>query len=239
MSSVNLLTMIIPRQLDGDYARMFEEIGQKTAFSLPAVGTAKKSILDMLGLEENEKTVIFTLAGRKTASHIMQQAIFRMGLDIPGNGIALTIPLDAIGGAGSMRELLSEKPIEKEEKDMDEKHEFPCALLIVICERGYSEDVMDAARGAGARGGTVLHARGTAGQNAEKFFGVSLAPEKEMLMIVVNQRDKVAVMRAIMEQTGISTPAHAILFALPVEDVAGLHSVMEAAQEEKDEQDSQ
>ena len=58
-------------------------------------------------------------------------------------------------------------------------------LIITIINRGFSEDVVDAAKSAGAQGGTVLHARGTGVHEAEKFFGISIQPEKEMVLTLV------------------------------------------------------
>ena len=82
--------------------------------------------------------------------------------------------------------------------------------------------VMDAARGAGAYGGTVIHAKGTGMEQAEKFMGVSLAAEKEMIFIVAKKEQKNDIMEAVMEQAGLDTKAKSIVFSLPVTDTAGL-----------------
>ena len=95
-------------------------------------------------------------------------------------------------------------------------------LIIVIANQGWSEPVMDAARSAGAGGGTVIHARGTGMQKAERFLGISLASEKEIIFIVTASSGKHAIMKAIMEQAGPETPAQAIAFSLPVSETAGL-----------------
>ena len=102
---------------------------------------------------------------------------------------------------------------------------FDHELLLVILNQSYMDDVMNAARDAGAFGGTVLHAKGTGAKYAEKFFGVSLANEKEVLLIAVRAEEKNAIMRAIMEQAGPQTPAGAISFSLPISSVAGLRYV--------------
>ena len=81
---------------------------------------------------------------------------------------------------------------------------------------------MDAARGAGAYGGTVIHAKGTGMEQAEKFMGVSLAAEKEMIFIVAKKEQKNDIMKAVMEQAGLDTKAKSIVFSLPVTDTAGL-----------------
>ena len=82
--------------------------------------------------------------------------------------------------------------------------------------------VMDAARGAGAYGGTVIHAKGTGMEQAEKFMGVSLAAEKEMIFIVAKKEQKNDSMKAVMEQAVLETRAKSIVFSLPVTETAGL-----------------
>lgn len=94
-------------------------------------------------------------------------------------------------------------------------------LLVVIANQGYSDLVMDAAREAGAGGGTVIHAQGTGAQRAEAFLGVSLVNEKEIIFIVVRSENKNRVMRSIMDQSGLDSKARSILFSLPVTGTAG------------------
>ena len=95
-------------------------------------------------------------------------------------------------------------------------------LIVVIANHGYSEEVMDAARAQGAGGGTVIHAKGTGLEKAEKFLGVSIADEKEMIFIVAKTEMKNAIMRSIMENAGLESRARSVVFSLPVTDTAGL-----------------
>ena len=95
-------------------------------------------------------------------------------------------------------------------------------LIVVICAKGNTDLVMDAAREAGAGGGTVVHAKGTGSQYAGKFFGVTIADEKEMIYIVSTKERKKEIMRAVIEKAGPETDAHAIVFSLPVSATAGL-----------------
>ena len=101
---------------------------------------------------------------------------------------------------------------------------FAHELIIVILNEGHVDLVMDAARSAGAGGGTVLHAKGTGSVGTEKFFGVSLADEKDMVYIVAHSDEKAAIMRAVTEKAGPGTPSGAICFSLPISSVAGLRS---------------
>lgn len=95
-------------------------------------------------------------------------------------------------------------------------------LILCIVDAGFSDSVMSAARECGARGGTVLSARGTAREDAEKLFNISIQPEKEIVMILVKTEIKDEILHAIYKNVGLNTPAQGIAFSLPVEDVVGL-----------------
>ena len=100
------------------------------------------------------------------------------------------------------------------------KHE----VIMCIVNSGFSEAVMDAARELGARGGTVIRARGTANIEAEKLYGIAIQPEKEIVMILVESNLKNDILHAIYKKAGLNTPGQGIAFAMPVEDVAGLNA---------------
>ena len=95
-------------------------------------------------------------------------------------------------------------------------------VILAIVDSGYAEDVMDIAREQGVRGGTILNARGVAGQEAAAFFGITLHSEKEILMMVVEKSIRDNVLNAIYKQMGMAKKAKGIAFSLPVSDVAGL-----------------
>ena len=95
-------------------------------------------------------------------------------------------------------------------------------VIFAIVDSGYAEDVMDVAREQGVRGGTILNARGVAGQEAAAFFGITLHTEKEILMMVVEKGIRDNVLNAIYRQMGMAKKARGIAFSLPVSDVAGL-----------------
>lgn len=96
-------------------------------------------------------------------------------------------------------------------------------MVIAIINNGYSEEVMDAVKECGATGGTILNARGTANTEIEKFFGISISSEKEVVMIIVSKSIKEAVLKAIYEKVGLDTPGQGIAFTLPVDDVVGIN----------------
>ena len=95
-------------------------------------------------------------------------------------------------------------------------------MIFCIVHSGFSETVMDAARGAGARGGTVFRARGTASKEAETAFGITVQPDKEVVMILVPAEIKDPVLTAIYHSSGLSAAGHGIAFSLPVDRTVGL-----------------
>lgn len=95
-------------------------------------------------------------------------------------------------------------------------------VIFAIVNSGYAEEVMDVARENGARGGTILNARGLAREDAAAFFGITLHAEKEIVMIVVEKGIRDAILNAIYKQMGMGKKAQGIAFSLPVSDVAGL-----------------
>ena len=94
--------------------------------------------------------------------------------------------------------------------------------VFCIVNDGFSDVVMDAAREAGARGGTVIHARGTANKEAEKFFKITIQPEKEIVMILVPADIKDDVLRAIYRNAGLKTEGQGIAFSVAVDDVVSM-----------------
>lgn len=94
-------------------------------------------------------------------------------------------------------------------------------LIITIVNRGFSEKVMDSARANGAKGGTVLHGRGTSA-DSHNIFGISIDPEKDIVLIVTKKDCCVAIMEAVDEAVGLKTPGSGICFVLPVDRAVGI-----------------
>ncbi|MBO5596136.1 MAG: P-II family nitrogen regulator [Bacteroidales bacterium] len=90
-------------------------------------------------------------------------------------------------------------------------------LLVCIVNAGFSQNVMEAARSAGARGGSIIRGRGSANPEAEEFFNITIQPDKEVILILVTDDIKDAVMTAVFKNSGLSTEGQGIAFSLPVE----------------------
>ncbi|MCD7747923.1 MAG: P-II family nitrogen regulator [Firmicutes bacterium] len=230
MSEYSFLLTIVGRDSENDFLEFFKAQEIYAVFSAFGRGTASRSILDYLGIENDERTVLMTILPSGKSKKILSLLVERMGINVPGVGIALTIPLESIGGGTSMKYLTEGQPSPQNQPHKEaygsKMNENKYSLVIIISERGKSDSVMNAAREAGAAGGTVVHGKGTATKLAAKFFGVSIAEEKELIYIVAKKSGKDAIMKSVLEKAGPSTPAHAVAFSLPVEDVAGLSELL-------------
>lgn len=221
MDSAVLMIVITDRSRGGEFAAWFQSQGAALVLSALGQGTAATEVLDYLGLEATEKAVLLLAAPR--SGRIVRRAARELWLDVPGRGILMTVPISSVGGARARDYLLSWQAEEDDDMDRDINHE----LIVVIANRGHTDQVMDAARSAGAAGGTTIHAKGTGTELARKFLGVSLAAEKEIVFILAKEADRKPIMKAVMTQAGMSTRAQAVAFSLPVTDLAGLRLLEE------------
>lgn len=183
-------------------------------------GTASGEVLSLLGLTGSERALSLSVVTEQTWKSLKRDLEQKIRIDIPGTGIAFTVPMSSIGGKRELRFITDGQNWKKGEESVMQGTNRE--LLIVISNQGYNELVMDAAREAGAHGGTVLHARGTGMERAEKFLGISLAAEKDITLIVTKTAGKNAIMQSVMEKAGMGTQAQSIVFSLPVTSTAGL-----------------
>ena len=224
MDRAVLMIVITDRSRGGDFAAWFQAQGATLILSALGRGTAATEVLDYLGLEATEKAVLLLAAPR--SRRLVRRAARELWLDVPGRGILMAVPISSVGGARARDYLLSWQAEEEDDMERDITHE----LIVVIANRGHTDQVMDAARSAGAAGGTTIHAKGTGTELARKFLGVSLAAEKEIVFILASEADRKPIMKAVMTQAGTHTKAQAVTFSLPVTDLAGLRLLEEETQ---------
>lgn len=194
-----------------------EELGLPINIILRGKGTAVRSMLDILGLESNEKRVALTVADNDNLKRFIKKQKEKMFIGVPGHGIVIAVPIKSIGGKKTMEYLKADT------QSLGQRPEFNFAyeMIVAITNEGRTDMVMNAAREAGATGGTVLHGKGEGGKSEEKFYNVSIAHEKEVILIVSRTEQKSAIMRSILEKAGPNTEAQTVVFSLPTSEVAG------------------
>ena len=225
MNELYMMVTITNRNLTKKFTSFYQEMGVDISVITVGRGTAASEILDYFGLDGTEKSVMFQVVTGEKWKELKYGLQRKMQIDIPGIGIAFVVPISSMGGKKALNYLTNGfKFVKGEEASLkDTKYE----LLVVIANQGYTDLIMDAAREVHAAGGTVNHAKGTGTQHAEKFLGVTLVPEKEVVFIVVRKEQKNDIMRAIMDKAGLESKARSIVFSLPVTDTAGMRLMEE------------
>ena len=219
------LVTITDRRSTDAFLALYESYGVRVSLRTVGAGTAVQEMLATLGLEKSEKAVLFAIITADTWPKIQKALRRQMRIDVPGTGIAFIIPVSSMGGKRALQFLTEHQTFTRmEESTLKDTH---YELLLVIANQGFTDKVMDAARAAGATGGTAVHAKGTGTELAKKFFGVSLAAEKELIFILSAVETRKPIMKAIMEKAGMQTDAQALAFSLPVTDLAGLRQLGE------------
>ena len=113
---------------------------------------------------------------------------------------------------------------------------FSHEMVVCIVNDGFSDSVMTVAKKVGARGGTVINAKGTANAEAEKFFNITVQPEKEIVLIVVPVSIKNELLTALYKEVGLNSPGQGIAFSLPIDKAVGLASPIQDKVEENAEE---
>ena len=220
MNNLYLLITIIRRSDAEEYEAFYESDGVGIIYSIPCNGTAHEKTLDLFGLEKTEKSMLMSVVTEPSLKDLCKKLSRDMMIDLPDRGVAMAVPLSGIAGARTLEYFTSTQETQQTETTEEKKMQSDYELIVAICEKGYTEAVMDAARAAGAGGGTTIRAKGT-GAGAQKFFGLTLAEEKEIIFIVSTNTKKKDIMKAIVHDAGPDSKAHALVFSLPVSETAG------------------
>lgn len=208
-------------------AEMFKQGAVPVQYEWNAVGTASSEMIDVLGLGNPEKNVLMSFMPKRFADAMLEKLKKSLKLGSVNSGIAFTLPLT---GANNLivrlLESMGKGEIENTDK-MGDGHmsDLKHSVIAAVVNEGYSEEVMEAAREAGAKGGTVVPGRRIGNEQAMSFWGMSVQNEKDMVFIVANNENKLKIMRAIGEKCGMHSEAEGIIVSLPIENVIGFESV--------------
>lgn len=220
------IAAIVDRGKGREAAAIFQEMQAGLLLGVRGRGTASSALIDCLGLDEPEKDIVVGLADGWTASGLLQALGEKLHFSRPGRGIAFTLPLSGISLAVS-RQIKSHSQ-EGSGSDSHYKEDVPMTepvkyeLIASVINTDLSNPVMDAARKAGCGGGTLVKARDLGGDGVCKIFGMTVAPEKAILFVLIPMDKKLAVLNAICDTILKETGEHGTAFSLPVDAVAGL-----------------
>lgn len=224
---LRVLMLIAPPKLTDKAETIFHREGAPVLHRCHAVGTANSEMQDILGLGGIDKSMLLALLPEPAAAGLLRMLYKELRLGQPGSGIVCTLPLT--GANAVLFRMLNglnrtgARADKKEENSMtDCKH----MLIAAVVNQGYSEQVMDAARTAGAAGGSVLHSRHIVGNGVDtSFWGLNVQEEKEIILIIAGSESKLPIMKAIGEECGMRTEAQGLVVSLPIDTVLGLGEV--------------
>ena len=219
MQNIYLFITIVRKADEREFADFLLSRGAAPIYASICQGSATSKTLDLLGLEKSEKMMIQSIVPHNKISELKLGLIRELEIDRPGRGIALAVPLAALASRQVLKHIIGD---ETEENVINESNErkTEMELIVAICAKGHSDGIIDAAREAGAQGGTIVKAKGTAAAGTNKFFGMSISDEKEITYIVAKKEIRSDIMKAIAGFT-YADGAHPIVFSLPVTETAG------------------
>ncbi|MBQ8506773.1 MAG: transposase [Clostridia bacterium] len=221
-TSFRILMLITTPALAGKAAALFHEGAVPIQYQLHGLGTASSEIMDALGLGDIEKSILVGMMPKPFADEMLHKLRKKLEMYTPNSGIAFTMPIT--GTNNHMLRMLSTLNEEGGAllKRRNHMNDINYTLVAAVVNQGFSEDVMKAAKAAGAGGGTVIHSRRITNESTLQFWGLSFQEEKEIVLILTRAEEKLAIMQAVSDHCGIHSEAKGIVLSLPIDSVVGL-----------------
>ncbi|MBQ2925073.1 MAG: hypothetical protein IJE57_05800 [Anaerotignum sp.] len=221
MEPLKLVVSIVERGQGKNMIKLYN--GQKIThhFQCAGIGTATSEIMDLLGLDSKEKDVIFTVGKATLVNKLMKD----LNNDLRGNarskGIVFDIGIEAVSHILALAVLMPVKD-EVGRKDIMMEYGMKNSMILVTVNQGFTEEVMETARKAGARGGTIIHARWAGSESTEEFYGITVQQEKEIIAIVSPADKRKEIMEAVNSNHGMKTEARGTVLSIGIEDMVRL-----------------
>ncbi len=225
-SPTQILVLITTPKLANDAENILKLEGHTLLYRFYAEGTASSEIMDMLGLGSIDKSALVSIVSQSASTALMNRLYSELHMYKANSGIAFTIPLNgvnnlilkALSQSNQTNCASGQNYNETRKENMSEsKH----SLIAAVVNRGFSGDVMEAVRAAGARGGTVIHSRQITNEEASSFWGTGMQEEKEIILILSESANKIELMKCISEHCGMHSEAQGIVMSLPIDSVVG------------------
>ena len=208
---------------------LLDEVHVPIFYQCRGKGTAPSEMLDIFGLSGSVRLITLGILPKFLVPNALKKIGRQLCFHQRGGGIVVTLPVTGLQTPvfqtlnEETRDQLAQQIKERIERDMAEMHEHSnYSMIWVSVANGYSDDVIDAAQTAGAKGGTILKGRRRNSEHVSQHLGISIQDEQDFVLIVVPREKKAAIMSAITTACGLRTPAHGVVFSLPVDEAVGL-----------------
>ena len=202
---IELICVIVNFGHSGKVVKIAKQHGIQGDVVFHGMGTMKNHLLEFLELADIRKEIVLMVASKSVADASIEALDKKFDFKKPYHGIAFTMPLydyvhKSSGGVNKMYE-----------------------AIFVIVDLGKAEDVMDAATKAGARGGTVIKARGAGRHEVIKLFSMDIEPEKEIVLILSESSQTDQIVTSVRDNLKIDKPGNGIIFCQDVNRVYGVY----------------
>lgn len=193
-------------------------------YECTAVGTAPNEMINVLGLGNPDKVVLMSYLPKDMADLMLKKLKKELKLGTINSGIAFTLSIkNSSSLIVKMFESLGTQVDSNTERKVNiQMTDTKYYLIVAVVNQGYSESVMEAAREAGAGGGTVLPSRSILTEKAIGFWGENIQDEKDMIFIVADEEKRLDIMQAISSKCGMHSKAKGLILSLPIDNCLGI-----------------
>ena len=215
---MTLIMSIVERGSGSKLVKLYNKNQVFTHIRCEGQGTATSEILDILGLGGSEKDILLSITTHAAARVLLDRLDDELRGAAPGRGIAFTMPLAAVSSLIAAYIDLKTKSESEGSEPMDNQQKN--SMILVTVNQGYTESVMETARKAGARGGTIIRGRWAGDESFAQSSGITtLQAEKELIFIVVPTEIRNRIMDAVSKEHGLRTEAGAMVTSIGVEQL--------------------
>ncbi|HOS68940.1 MAG TPA: P-II family nitrogen regulator [Bacillota bacterium] len=211
----NLICVIVNFGLGSDVLKLSKQHGVTGGTIFLGKGTVKSAILELLELSESRKEIVLMAAEAAIEDTVLEELNKKLKFSKPNHGIAFTTSIKCIMGITSCG-----CKIDNESGGVENPM---YNLIMAIVERGKAEAAIEAARDAGARGGTIIHARGSGIHETSKIFSIEIEPEKEIALIISESMLAEKIASSISDRLNINEPGNGVIFIQSINKVYGLY----------------
>lgn len=215
---IKIIVTIVERGKGNEIIKIYNDNQIFMHYQIAGFGTATSEIMDILGLGNSEKDIILSFTPDHTADELMYNLNTFLRSKINSRGIVFDAPLTGLNN------LIATMLVFKDSGKLNEggmimENKGDNSLILVAVNNGYTDMVMDTARGAGAKGGTIVRARWTGTGSIEQFYGITLQSEKEILAIVAGKDNRNQIMEAINSKHGLKSKAGGMICSIALDNM--------------------
>jgi nitrogen regulatory protein PII len=214
-TEIELLCVIVNFGLGSKIMKFSKQTGMRGGTVFLGRGTVNNRILEFFDLCDIRKEIVLMLGEKTLADNTIKELSKKFHFDKPNHGIAFSTSVMSILGTHSI-----ESNGINNEKRGAEKTMYNA--IYVVVDKGKAESVIDAAKEAGARGGTIINARGSGIHETGKLFSMDIEPEKEIVLILADDQITSPITSSVREKLEIDKPGNGIIFVQSVNQTYGL-----------------